>query len=54
MAPVEFELFAMVDEAIPPLFEFGECVPPDDGRAVVDGDCFEHDGCRPIFATRLE
>ena len=51
MESLERELVALVDEVAPPLIDLEqlERLVTADELLVFDGECFVHDGCRPII-----
>ena len=64
---LEHELIDLVDAVAPPLIELrsldldldqldqlDRLVAEDERPDAFDGECTEHDSCRPIFARRLE
>lgn len=48
------ELDALVDEVVPPLIDLEqlERLVTEDDLLAFDGECFVHDGCRPVLRQR--
>ena len=53
---LQHELAELVEEVVPSLIDLDQLqrlVAADDDPLAFDGECDAHDGCRPVFATRL-
>lgn len=56
MHSLDTELREILEAVAPPLLDFEQLdrlVAEDERADAFDGECTEHDGCRPIFAKRL-
>ena len=54
---IDTELIELVEAVAPPLLDLDQLdrlVKEDEQTDATEGDCLDHDGCRPIFTTRLQ
>ena len=54
---IDTELVELVEAVLPPLIDLDQLdrlVEEDERMDAPSGDCLEHDGCRPVFTTRLQ
>jgi len=54
---IDTELVGLVEAVLPPLIDLDQLdrlVREDEATDAPSDECFDHDGCRPVFTTRLQ